>query len=43
MPAVDPSSTGQADIFNRLKATGVVNVRNPVEEAVREDRFEEVE
>ncbi|KAL8781328.1 MAG: hypothetical protein Q9194_000419 [Teloschistes cf. exilis] len=30
-------------LFERLKATGVVNVRNPVEEAVREGRFEEVE
>ncbi|KAI4206457.1 MAG: hypothetical protein LQ346_001083 [Caloplaca aetnensis] len=30
-------------LFERLKATGVVNVKNPVEQAVQEGRFEEVE
>ncbi|KAL8695436.1 MAG: hypothetical protein Q9218_000014 [Villophora microphyllina] len=30
-------------LFERLKATGVVNVRNPVEQAVQEGRFEEVD
>lgn len=30
-------------LFERLKATGVVEVVNPVERAVREGRFEEVE
>lgn len=30
-------------LFERLKATGVVNVQNPVEEAMRNGRFEEVE
>ncbi len=30
-------------LFERLKATGVVEVVNPVETAVREGRFEEVE
>ncbi|KAL8969226.1 MAG: hypothetical protein Q9183_002101 [Haloplaca sp. 2 TL-2023] len=30
-------------LFERLKATGVVNVRNPVEQAVQEGRFEEIE
>ena len=30
-------------LFERLKATGVVNVVNPVEQALQEGRFEEVE
>ncbi|KAL8809044.1 MAG: hypothetical protein Q9223_003498 [Gallowayella weberi] len=30
-------------LFERLKATGVVNVKNPVEQAIDEGRFEEVE
>ncbi|KAL8700521.1 MAG: hypothetical protein Q9224_000926 [Gallowayella concinna] len=30
-------------LFERLKATGVVNVKNPVEQAMDEGRFEEVE
>jgi hypothetical protein len=30
-------------LFERLKATGVVNVKNPVEQAVEEGRFEEIE
>ncbi|KAI4133420.1 MAG: hypothetical protein LQ338_000156 [Usnochroma carphineum] len=30
-------------LFERLKATGVVNVKNPVEQAVQEGRFEEVD
>ena len=30
-------------LFERLKATGVVNVKNPVEQAVDEGRFEEIE
>jgi len=29
-------------LFERLKATGVVDVRNPVEEALREGRIQEV-
>ncbi|KAL8950004.1 MAG: hypothetical protein Q9222_003928 [Ikaeria aurantiellina] len=30
-------------LFERLKATGVVNVKNPVEQAAQEGRFEEVD
>lgn len=30
-------------LFERLKATGVVNVVNPVEHALQEGRFEEVD
>ena len=30
-------------LFERLKATGVMNVANPVEQAVREGRFEEIQ
>ncbi len=30
-------------LFDRLKATGVVNVVNPVEQALQEGRFEEVD
>ncbi|KAL8871866.1 MAG: hypothetical protein Q9174_002394 [Haloplaca sp. 1 TL-2023] len=30
-------------LFERLKATGVVNVRNPVEQGIQEGRFEEIE
>lgn len=30
-------------LFERLKATGVVKVKNPVEQAVEEGRFEEIE
>ena len=30
-------------LFERLKATGVINVVNPVEQALQEDRFEEVD
>ncbi|KAL8674338.1 MAG: hypothetical protein Q9168_001267 [Polycauliona sp. 1 TL-2023] len=30
-------------LFERLKATGVVNVKNPVEQAVQEGRFEELD
>lgn len=30
-------------LFERLRATGVVDVGNPVESAVREGRFEEVD
>ncbi|KAL8854268.1 MAG: hypothetical protein Q9221_000982 [Calogaya cf. arnoldii] len=30
-------------LFERLKATGVVNVKNPVEQAVEEGRFEELD
>ena len=30
-------------LFERLKATGVVNVKNPVQQAVEEGRFEEIE
>ncbi|KAI4207330.1 MAG: hypothetical protein LQ348_000604 [Seirophora lacunosa] len=30
-------------LFERLRSTGVVDVRNPVEEAVQEGRFEEVD
>ena len=30
-------------LFERLKATGVMEVVNPVEQAAREGRFEEVE
>ena len=30
-------------LFERLKATGVVNVVNPIEHAAREGRFEEVD
>ncbi|KAL8941020.1 MAG: hypothetical protein Q9211_001996 [Gyalolechia sp. 1 TL-2023] len=30
-------------LFERLKATGVVNVKNPVEQALQQDRFEEVD
>ncbi|KAI4246519.1 MAG: hypothetical protein L6R40_001882 [Gallowayella cf. fulva] len=30
-------------LFERLKATGVVNVKNPVEQAIQEGRFEELD
>jgi hypothetical protein len=30
-------------LFERLKATGVMNVKNPVEQAIDEGRFEELE
>lgn len=30
-------------LFERLKATGVVNIVNPVEQALQEGRFEEVD
>ena len=30
-------------LFEKLKATGVVNVLNPVEQALQEGRFEEVD
>lgn len=30
-------------LFEKLKATGVVNVKNPVQQAVEEGRFEEIE
>ena len=30
-------------LFEKLKATGVVNVKNPVEEALHSGRFEEIE
>jgi hypothetical protein len=32
-----------ADGFDRLKATGVMNVENPIRQAVQEGRFEELD
>lgn len=37
------ASEQRANQFYRLKATGVVSVKNPVEQAVQEGRFEELD